>query len=122
MTLYVLANRRAGRQSEHAARASRAALDASFGLFRSAENARHYKPEAIELRHVAVFDADDEEVRRKAHRLPKDVILEPEILHKTTQIIPTYRNRARHLGIDVSAGIPKGARYRCRVRRFRRSL
>ncbi len=29
---------------------------------------------------------------------------------------------ARHLGIDVSAHIQKGARYRCRVRRFRRSL
>jgi len=82
MGRYLLANRRT--ESPNARAAAVAAASAVFReLFgRSSTVVAEIATFGSRARHAVLFDAADDEVARKAPRLPPDVFVEPQILHE----------------------------------------
>lgn len=85
MARYVMSNRRAGKFTTEEKLASRASVSKVLGgpLMAGASILRESVPKQETARHLILFEAEPAEVAAKVSNLPKDVIVEPEILHYT---------------------------------------
>lgn len=81
-----MASRRAGRFADDHKRAARASLESAFSLYfeGSVGVLADHAPNDDTQRRMMLFEADTKEIEAKRKDLPKDVILEPEILHYPT--------------------------------------
>jgi subtilisin family serine protease len=95
MARFVVANRRAGKFTEQAKVAARAAADnAVEALARHGTVLEDRNPPDATARRMAIIEADPAEARRLRQELPREVILEPEIIHHTTSVPPAdFLNR-----------------------------
>lgn len=89
MARYVMANRRAGKFDALAKKESRRNVDSAITMFAGGLSVIHdNQPKDNEARRVVVFEADATEMSARSGDLPRDVLLEPEILHWMSRDVP----------------------------------
>src|SRR5690349_12415465 len=109
-SLYVMSNRRAGKFRTDEKVASRAAMDAAFNLFQSADVVREEAPDDRQARRITVFEANPEEIAARRAMLPPDTMLEPAIPRWPVEVLPTHLPpvdlKPAYRTISVAAGAP----------------
>ncbi len=79
MPRYVLVNRRAGKFTADAKRASRAAVATTLGVLRNARVLNDHQPQDELARRVVVLEADAADIAALQTTLPADAIIEPAV-------------------------------------------